>query len=176
MSNVATIARRSRVQVTAAEASQLLDYCAETGVIKWRRNRRGGARAGDVAGARTSSGYIQIHLNGQIYFAHRLAWLLFHGTWPACVIDHIDGDGTNNRIANLRDVSIQVNQHNQRRAHRSNRSSGLLGAHFDSRTGRWLAKITVSNRTVNLGRYDTAQQAHEAYLQQKRIIHIGASA
>lgn len=173
MSNVATIPRS---QVTAAEASQLLEYCAETGVIKWRRNRRGGVRAGDIAGTRTSTGYIQIHLFGRLYFAHRLAWLLTHGAWPACVIDHIDGDGTNNRIENLRDVSVQVNQHNQRRAHRSNKSSGLLGAHFDARTGRWLAKITVANRTLNLGRYDTAAQAHEAYLQQKRTVHMGATA
>lgn len=162
--------------ITAEEASELLAYCPTTGAFTWRKNRRGGTRSGETAGTITRSGYVQIHVAGRLYFAHRLAWLMRHGAWPTCVIDHIDGDGLNNRLSNLRDVSIETNQQNQKRAHRSNKSSGLLGAHFDARTGRWLAKISVANRTRHLGRFDSATEAHEAYLQQKRTLHIGATA
>lgn len=108
-----------------------------------------------------------------MYLAHRLAWLFSNGQWPSQVIDHIDGNPQNNRIANLRDASIQANQENQRRAQRSNRSSGLLGSHFDAQTGRWMAKISVMNKTIHIGRYDTPQEAHTAYVSAKRNLHKG---
>lgn len=176
MSNaVATLPRAGTSLVTAEQVTTVLSYCKETGQFTWKQNRGGGAKAGDSAGTLTTTGYIQIHCMGRLYFAHRLAWLVTYGAWPAGMIDHLDGDGTNNRLSNLRDVSAAVNQQNQRRAHRSNKSSGLLGAHFDARTGRWLAKISAANRTVNLGRYDTAVEAHAAYIKAKRTMHIGAT-
>lgn len=174
MNQVARIPQREGALVTAEQADDLLHYCPVTGNFTWRQDRGGGAKAGDIAGTVTSTGYRQIHAAGRLYFAHRLAWLLTHGDWPSGVIDHIDGDGMNNRIENLRDVSVAMNQQNQRRAQRSNKSSGLLGAHFDRRTGRWLAKISKANRTLNLGRYDTAAEAHAAYMEAKRTIHVGA--
>lgn len=175
MSNAVATRRSVGTQITATDAVMLLAYCQATGSFTWLQNRRGGARRGDAAGTKTKTGYVQIHVAGRLYFGHRLAWLMTYGAWPSCVIDHIDGDGMNNRIANLRDVSVQVNQQNQRRAHRSNKSSGLLGAHFDAVTGRWMAKISNANRTFNLGRYDTAEKAHAAYLKAKQSIHIGAT-
>lgn len=41
--------------------------------------------------------------------AHRLAFFLMEGSWPAGVIDHIDGDKLNNRWVNLRHVTIEQN-------------------------------------------------------------------
>lgn len=175
MSQVARIHGRDGALITADQAASVLRYSPATGQFTWTRDRRGGMKAGSAAGTITRSGYVQIHCMGKLYFAHRLAWLFVYGIWPYGVVDHIDGDGTNNRIDNLRDVSRAVNQQNQRRAHRSNKSSGLMGAHFDARTRRWMAKISHENRTVNLGRYDTAEDAHAAYLKAKRAIHIGAT-
>ena len=47
------------------------------------------------------------------YLGHRLAWLYVHGVWPTGVIDHINHDKGDNRIANLRDVSFSENQMNR---------------------------------------------------------------
>jgi len=171
----APVTALSHMQTDAELIDVLLDYDALTGLLHWKQNRRGGARAGEVAGTRTARGSIQIHCKGKIYHAHRIAWRLAMGRWPTGVIDHINGDPSDNRLVNLRDVSQGTNQENQRRAHISNKSSGLLGVSFDARTGRWLAKISVSNRTKNLGRYASPDQAHEAYFTAKRELHQGAT-
>ena len=171
--NAITKAEGGALALPEEDLMKVLQYDAVTGVFTWAVNRRGGAKAGDTAGTVNFGGYIQINALGKLHYAHRLAWLFTHGSWPAGHVDHIDGNPTNNAIANLRDVSVKVNQQNQRRPHRSNRSSGLQGVSFDARTGRWLAKISLQNRTKNLGRYVTPELAHQAYVAAKREMHEG---
>lgn len=156
-----------------AKLRGLLRHDPETGRFFWLVNRRGGVKAGDLAGTVRVDGYVQIHCAGTLYLAHRLAWLFTYGRWPTRHIDHVNGNTGDNRIQNLRDVAPKLNQENQRRAHRSNRSSGLLGVSYCARTGRWLAKISIDNKTQNLGRFDTSEKAHAAYLQAKRRHHEG---
>lgn len=151
---------------------KVLRYDSETGLIYWTI-RSGKAKAGSVAGTVKCGGYVQISVRGKLHYAHRIAWLLTHGEWPSGHIDHIDGNPSNNRIENLRDVSVQTNMENQTRAHASNKSSGLLGVSFDKQTGRWHAKISVGNKTKNIGRYADPQTAHAAYVSAKRTCHKG---
>jgi hypothetical protein len=94
------------------------------------------------------------------------------GLWPQNDIDHRDGDKKNNRFSNLRDVTTQVNIQNQRRATKANKS-GLLGAAFNRRLGKYVSGIGVAGRTVYLGVFETAIEAHEAYLKAKRQLHEG---
>lgn len=166
----------TKIENTVLQAmSEVLHYDAASGQFTWKVKRRGGANAGQVAGTVTVDGYVQIHVCGKLHKAHRLAWLFTHGVWPTYHIDHIDGNPGNNAIRNLRDVSAAINQQNQRRAHRSNQSSGLLGVSFDARTGRWLSKISVNNKTKNLGRYATPEKAHAAYVSAKKTLHQGST-
>lgn len=171
--NALTKTEAGALALSEPELRRVLSYDEITGLFTWAQNRRGGARAGDEAGTQKAGGYVQIHANGRLYYAHRLAWLFARGAWPVGHIDHIDGNPANNAIANLRDVSAKLNQQNQRRAQASNLSSGLLGVSFDARTGRWLAKISIDNRTKNLGRHANPQLAHQAYLAAKRTLHEG---
>jgi hypothetical protein len=120
-------------------------------------------------------GYVSIGVDAKRYLAHRLAWLFVYGKWPDKHIDHIDGNTSNNRLNNLRDVSVVVNAQNRTRCNKQRRSgSGLLGAHrhFD---GSWRARIRVNGKTVHIGLYKTPQEAHEAYLAYKRIHHAGCT-
>lgn len=171
--NAITKTEAGALALPEAELLGVLRYDPCTGMFTWAVNRRGGAKAGDVAGTTKAGGYVQINVLGRLHYAHRLAWLFSSGSWPVGHIDHIDGNPANNAIANLRDVSAELNQQNQRRAHRSNRSSGMQGVSFDARTGRWLAKISLKNRTKNLGRHDTPELAHQAYVAAKRAMHEG---
>ncbi len=57
--------------------------------------------------------------------------------------------------------------------HASNKSSGLLGVCFDKQTGRWMAKISIGNKTKNLGRFADQHKAHSAYVSAKRAHHEG---
>ncbi len=50
-------------------------------------------------------------------------------------------------------------------------TSGLVGASWSRRTGRWLAQIKVGGKARNLGLHDTAQAAHEAYVAAKAELH-----
>jgi hypothetical protein len=174
LSNIAELPRGGAVAVSESQMLDVLRYDAASGLFYQAKSRRG-VRAGDVAGCTRSDRYVIVRVLGKTHYAHRLAWFFTHGRWPSADVDHIDGDPSNNRIANLRDVSRAVNLQNQRRPHRSNKSSGQLGVSFDKQTGRWSAKVSVGNRTVNLGRHDSPDAAHAAYLIAKRDLHEGAT-
>ena len=120
-------------------------------------------------------GYVDVCLFGKRYGAHRLAWLHALGEWPAGEIDHINGNRADNRLANLRDVSHAVNTQNIRAPHRRNTSSGLLGVRRGKESLRFEACIRVNRRHVCIGRFDTAEQAHQAYLAAKREFHEGCT-
>lgn len=173
MNNVAVVKNSvPALAMDEAELMNVLRYDGNTGVIYWLK-RSGKAKAGSVAGTAKRGGYIQISACGKSRYAHRLAWLFVYGAWPVGHIDHIDGNPSNNRIDNLRDVSAKTNMENQRHAHASNKSSGLLGVSFDKQTGLWMAKISVGNCTKNLGRFTDPNMAHSAYVSAKRDYHEG---
>ena len=76
-------------------------------------------------------------------------------------VDHIDGNSLNNRRSNLRLCSRSENMRNTKL--RSDNTSGLKGAFWDAYTGRWIAAIGVNGKFKNLGRFDTAEEAHAVY-------------
>lgn len=145
-------------------AKTLLTYDPLTGKFIHLGKTANGLPAGSV----DSEGYVLISLNKRAYRAHRLAWLLTHGEWPANQIDHIDGDRQNNRIANLRDVTNQGNQQNRKRP-QSNNKSGYLGVALVD--GQFLAAIRHNGKTRRIGFFSTALEAYAAYLVEKRQTH-----
>ena len=164
--------------LTAERLREVLSYDPETGVLRWRMARRG-VGVGMVAGNKKPDGYIRIGVDYRMYKAHRLAWLHFYGRWPVSEIDHINGVRDDNRMANLRDVSRQVNGQNQRKARHmavpSPFNTGLLGTHFDLKRQLFVAQINDpgTGKKKHLGAYTTAAEAHAAYLKEKRKIHEG---
>ena len=89
-------------KLTAERLRERLHYDAGTGVFT-RRVGSGHARTGEMAGSVHSTGYVRISIDGGKYTAHCLAWLYVHGVWPPDQIDHINGNRSDNRIANLRE-------------------------------------------------------------------------
>lgn len=95
--------------------------------------------------------------------------MLQTGEWPK-VIDHKNGDRSDNRWGNLRDTDYTVNAENRSQARKTN-STGLLGV---SRRGKkFHASIKALGKNWHIGNYETAQEAHEAYLEVKRVAHQG---
>jgi hypothetical protein len=156
--------------LTADRARSLLSYDDATGALIWRSPRYP-ARPG-AAGTIKPNGYIYIGIDGKLYLAHRLVFLLKTGKWPVHNVDHIDGCPTNNRWANLRDVPQARNCENIRRATRKNRT-GYLGVAANKL--RFAAYISLGNKTKYIGIFNTAQQAHDAYLAEKRQVHVGCT-
>lgn len=136
-----------------------LEYNPETGSIKWRKGWRNAKEAGciDVI---SRVGYRKISIDGISKGAHRIAWFMYYGSWPEGDIDHINGDGLDNRIANLRCVTDEENQKNRRIS--SNNKSGVCGVYFDKRSSKWTAAIHANGKPVRIGSFDSFEDAVNA--------------
>ena len=163
--------------LTAARLRELLHYDQETGILRYAVARWGRQHVvvGSVAGTNDGQGYRKHMIDGRPYKAHRLAWLYTHGVWPAGEVDHINGQRSDNRMSNLRDVPRVTNSENFRIARRSNKT-GLLGVTSPGKQDkRYTATITAGGKRKTLGRFDTPEEAHAAYLEAKRQLHAGCT-
>lgn len=75
------------------------------------------------------------------------------------IVDHIDRDKLNNRPENLRSVNRAQNMHNV--GARKNSSSGIRGV-FQTRSGKWLAKVVADGKTHRCGTFDRIEDAEQA--------------
>lgn len=91
--------------------------------------------------------------------AHQLAWFLHYNEVPN-VIDHIDRNRSNNKISNLRNVNMQMNQFNR---------CDAKGCRFHK--GAWNAHISINSKQIHLGCFKTEAEAKQAYLDAKKIYH-----
>jgi hypothetical protein len=105
--------------------------------------------------------YRRVKLNGKKYLAHRIIWVIIHGSLAEDIqVDHEDGDGLNNRPRNLRKVSNAVQHKNRRR--RNDNSSGCTGVSWREKTKRWLVKITVDGNQKHIGCFESFDDAVKA--------------
>ena len=132
------------------------------GVITWKDGRR----VGKVAGSIDSSGYLQVKLEGTPVLVHRIIYYLYHNSFPE-QIDHIDRNRLNNRISNLRPATNMTNQHNA--GMKKNNTSGVTGVHY--KNGKWQARIQCNRKRIQLGTFETIEEASKAYQKGKEIYH-----
>jgi len=157
-------------EITAQRVFELLDYNPETGNFIWKIKRRGRRKIGMLAGCIHPHGYVRISIDYRLYNAQRLAWLFITGKWPNGLVDHIDGNRSNNRANNLRECNHIQNGAN-RKIPTSN-TSGYKGVSKIKSNGKWGAWIKVSGKSKNLGcNFDTPEQAYEAYKKASEKMH-----
>lgn len=147
---------------TRERLKELLDYNPETGVFTW-------VNAGKIAGSPCGFGYRAIRCLGGRYYSHRLAWFYVRGAWPKNQIDHINGNKSDNRIANLREATHKENLWNSAK-HKDNKS-GLKGVSLHAQSGRWQTQIYINGRSRFLGLHDSPAAAHKAYCDAANQLH-----
>lgn len=160
--------------LTQIRLKELFSYAPETGILTRILTINSKAKVGMTPGSISDDGYLKIIVDKKTYFAHRLVWLYVYGyftKYPEFQIDHIDRDKLNNKIKNLRKVDQSKNQHNRINAQKNNKSTGLLGSYFEKRTGKYQSIIRVNGRAIGIGRFNTAEEAHIAYVDAKKIFH-----
>lgn len=121
-------------------------------------------------GHTTKQGYIRVCIDGTKYLAHQIAWLLHYGKWADSELDHIDGNGLNNKIGNLRIATRSENMQNRQGAN-SNSTSKILGVYYIKSSDMYRAQITVDGRSKHLGCFLTKELAEKAVVAAKRRYH-----
>lgn len=91
---------------------------------------------------------------------HRLVWVM-HGGGEADLVDHINGDRSDNRIENLRSVTVQQNAYNRPR--QINSQSQFKGVYWEPQRNKWAVRIGLHSACVAVGRYDSELLAALAY-------------
>ena len=142
--------------------NEVLNYDEETGDFTWKISPSRAVKAGDKAGSmHTPHGYIVIGYKGEVWLAHRLAWLISVGEDPGkYLIDHLDEDKTNNRIDNLR---LADNSRNIAR------SMEPICCIKQAWSGRYQAVYTLDGVKHYCGTYDTQEEASKVGKEARKL-------
>lgn len=154
--------------LTVGRVRELLDYDPATGIFTRKICRGGPNPVGAVAGSKSpTKRYVYVRVDMKMLKGHRLAWFVTHGRWPSAEIDHINGDGFDNRISNLREATRSENMRNC--GMKSNNTSGFKGCR--RKAGSWHARITLQGRQYYLGKFKTGEAASVAYAEAAKKMH-----
>ena len=150
---------------------QLFDYSPELGILIWKNHWHYPTHCaikdqivGHVAPHFYGLIYRRVRISHKNYMVHHIIYFLETGLWPE-IIDHIDGNGLNNHISNLRHSTSRKNQQNRK----SHRRGGLIGASFRKRENKWISQISILGKKYILGRFTTELEAHERYLSEIKL-------
>ncbi|RUR48836.1 HNH endonuclease [Vreelandella populi] len=155
------------MEITPLVLRQLLDYDKFSGHLTWRERppelfstvgsfktwnaRFSGKRAGRVQTKDNSYRRRTVDVFGKGFLEHRLIWMLVTGHHPPEEIDHINGDGTDNRWENLRASSREENCHNM--AMNTRNTSGVTGVGWNKRQKNWSAYCHLKGKYYSLGNF-----------------------
>lgn len=137
---------------------KMYEYNKDTGDMFYKKSagcRKAGDKVGWIDGSNGIK-YLVTKVKREKVRVHRLAFFYVNGRWPN-QIDHINGNGLDNRISNLREVFGSENNMNTRIL--KNNISGVHGVSWHKRFGKWQAQITQFKKIIYLGRYDSFFEA-----------------
>ena len=154
--------------IAQSDLKILFEYNPETGVFIRKVKTAIATNVGDEAGYLNKQGYVQMRVFGKTYQAHSLAWLYVFGDFPA-LIDHIDGNRSNNAIENLRVANHSINGFNREK--KSESSSVFKGVLWSKKYRKWESKITALGKRRHLGYFISEQEAAHAYNKSAIALH-----
>jgi hypothetical protein len=166
---------RNVTKLSIERLREVLDYDPLTGALKWRFRTSPNAKLDEPAGAIGKHGYRKIRLDDRYYPSSHLAWFHYYGVTPAGLIDHENGDKSDDRIENLRLATASQNSMNQGR--NRNNTTGFKGVAVFNKPGeptRYRAVIRPGGKGVKrrfLGIFDTPEEAHQAYCKAAEELH-----
>lgn len=124
-----------------------------------------GAKAGSM-----DKGYCKIQIGKKSYRRNRLVYIMHYGDIPhKKVIDHINGDSTDDRIENLN--AITQGQNLQKKNKKPKSSSNFCGVHFCKKHNKWRATITVNKKQSHIGYFENEIDAAMAYNEKSLILY-----
>jgi hypothetical protein len=151
----------------ASVLADLLAYDPDTGALVWKERTPVSAKQPSQWNAKYAGktfnkgadGYHRVAIFEIRYPAHRIIWKMVYGADPE-IIDHVNGDRSDNRLSNLRSVSFADNCRN-RKIPNSN-SSGTIGVYFNKHRQKWQASIRADGKLMHLGVFENISEAISA--------------
>jgi HNH endonuclease/AP2 domain len=160
---------KAKTDLSTEYVRSLFTYDRRLGELRWRITRSNRAPAGTLAGTIRPDGRRIVNIDGRLYFASRLAWVIVTGEWPPFDIDHRDLDKGNDRWKNLRLATRSQNLFN--RGTNRNNTSGYKGVSYDSARGRWWAEVMVNRKRILGRRFATKVEAAAAVAEAREREH-----
>lgn len=155
-------------KISQSKLRELFDYSPLTGKLIWKVQLSNRAPIGSVAGPKADAkGYYRAMIDGTSFRVCRLVWIFHNGDIPeGLTIDHRDTVRGNDKIANLRLATYSQNNSNKSG---TKNKLGLKGVKKNGK--RFQARISIKNKKVSLGTFDTAEEAHEIYKKKAKEIY-----
>lgn len=156
----------------------LVDYDADTGIITWK-TRVGNDHGTNIFNAQRASkaagcdhpdlSHISILIQNRRYPIHRIVWKWMTGEDHQGPIDHISGDGKDNRWLNLRVATDSQNQHN--RGSQSNNKSGVKGVFYNNATKGWYGQVSLNRKNHRTLKCQTKEEARTLVRELRNKLH-----
>src|SRR6267154_1039231 len=148
------MAEASKFNLTAERVRELFSYDEYTGQLTRLKSTRY-----DMLGS-VPFGNGMVYIDGEHYKQSRIIWLWIYGEWPKGLIDHKNRNNRDNSKGNLRDVTHGQKQYNKV----SPNPHGYKGVTWRNRIKKpWLTKIRVNGVRINLGSFETKEEAAAVY-------------
>lgn len=144
------------------------------GELIWRERGYGSFDkqfAGKSAGHITDFGRKVIRFSQYgLFVSHVIVWVYHNGEIPDRYdVDHIDNNKLNDKIENLRLATRSQNMYNTRI--RSDNRSGIKGVSFNPGNNNWRARLHVGKTKIEIGSFQTKEQAAEAISSARQKYH-----
>lgn len=124
-------------------------FAYDNGNLIWKIKPSRQYNVGDIAGSVYNTGYVRVKLKGKRFMAHRIVWELHNGEIPkGYMIDHINGDKTDNRIENLR-IATRA----------QNASNTLAKNYYVTRNGKYQVDVKCGGKHHYYGTYADKDEA-----------------
>jgi hypothetical protein len=143
--------------LTQKELKDYLEYDKDSGLFTRKVSNNTRHKIGEVAGYLGKDGYRRLAVKGITYSEHRLAWLYVYGKFPELILDHIDGNPSNNKISNLREVTQNQNQYNSKL--RKDSSSGIKNVRWSKWQNKWQVTVKVLGKEKFFGYFEDLEFA-----------------
>ena len=152
--------------LTKERLLEVLEFDESVSRFRWKKregrrtfNTRFAGKLAGRAGETHTPGrfYRQIRIDGVTYLEHRLVWMYHHGVWPEFALDHINGDGLDNRLENFRLDTDCANSRNQAKHIRN--TSGHTNVYWRKERRKWLVRIYDNSHVIYGGSFDSIEEA-----------------